>query len=77
MTYYSEKKDIKNGQNPVTSTRYGNREDMEYQYCLYRANAVRNEGDNNISSVEWGTVEDGVIERKVYAKDNTPEPAQE
>lgn len=75
MTYYAERKSIKDGSNPTTVNKYGSRVDMEYQYCLFRASAVKNEAENNVDAIEWGTVEGGMIERKVYV--NAPEPTEE
>ena len=78
MTYYAERKSIKTGISPTTVNKYGTHEDMEYQYCLFRASAVKNEADNDIDAIEWGTVERGVIERKIYMKsENTSSNEEE
>lgn len=77
MTYYAQRKSIENGVPQTVNNRYGDRREMERQYHLYCANAC--EGTENpfdVDSIEWGTVEGGVIERKVYTKP-TPEPEQE
>ena len=39
---------------------------MEYQFHLYCASAVKNDAGNEMDSIEWGTLENGVIERKRY-----------
>ena len=77
MIYYAQKKAIKNGEPVAPSNRYGTKKDMEYQYYLYCANSVQNNDDNDISSVEWGTIEQGVIERKRWLKEVEPEPEVE
>lgn len=81
MMYYSQKKSIKDGVAQTPNNRYGTEKEMEYQYCLYRASAVKNDADEELISVEWGTIEGGAIERKVYTKpipDMTPpEPEPE
>lgn len=72
MTYYSQRKSIINGEPQAINNRYGDRRAMERQFHLYCANAC--DGEENpydIDSIEWGTVEGGVIERKLYIKDAT------
>ena len=76
MTYYSQKKSIKNGVPQTVNNRYGNQTEMEYQYCLYRASAVKNDAEEELISVEWGSLEQGAIERKVYIMPQ-PEPEPE
>ena len=68
MTYYAQRKSIKNGEPQAVNNRYGARADMERQYHLYCASAATNEADNDVDSIEWGTVEHGTIERKVWVK---------
>lgn len=75
MTYYAQRKSVLNGEPQTVNNRFGTRREMERQYCLYRANAC--DGDDfpfDLDSIEWGTVENGVIERIVYAKNVQPEP---
>ena len=77
MTYYAERKSILNGQTQPINSRFGDRRQMERQFHLYCANAC--DGDEapfDIDSIEWGTVEGGVIERKCYIKQPEPEPAE-
>lgn len=81
LTYYAQRKSVLNGQPQTINNRYGNKREMERQYHLYCANAC--DGENypfDIDSIEWGTVEHGMIERKVYIKDepeSEPEPTPE
>lgn len=75
MTYYSQRKSILNGEPQAVTNKYGNRRQMERQFHLFCANA--NDGDEyqfDVDSIEWGTVEGGAVERKVYTK---PEPEPE
>ena len=69
MTYYAQRKSILNDEPQAIVNKYGNQRQMERQFHLFCANA--NDGEEyqyDIDSVEWGTVEGGVIERKVYHK---------
>lgn len=69
MIYYAQRKSIKNGTPETINNRYGTRRTMERQFHLFCANA--NDGENfpfDVDSIEWGTVENGVIERKLYVK---------
>ena len=77
MTYYSQRKSILNGEPQAIVNKYGNRRQMERQFHLFCASA--NDGDEyqfDTDSIEWGTVEGGAIDRKVYTKP-TPEPVQD
>ena len=76
MTYYAQRKSIKNGEPQTINNRYGTRADMERQYHLYCASACTNADGYEVDSIEWGTVEHGVIERKCYVKQPEPEPAE-
>ena len=50
---------------------------MEYQFHLFCASAVKTDV-RDLDSIEWGTIEGGAIERKVYAKPTTePEEVTE
>lgn len=69
MTYYAQRKSIKNGEPQTINNRYGTRADMERQYHLYCASACTNADGYEVDSIEWGTVEHGVIERKCYIKE--------
>ena len=74
MTYYAQRKSIKNGEPQTVNNRYGERPDMERQFHLYCASACTNADQNEADSIEWGTVEAGVLERKYYTH---PAPAPE
>lgn len=76
MTYYAQRKSIKNGEPQAVNNRFGNRQEMERQYHLYCASACTNADENDMDSIEWGTVEGGVIERKFYYQIQ-PEPEEE
>lgn len=74
MTYYSQRKSIKDGAAVAPNNRYGERREMERQFHLYCASACTNEAGNELDEVEWGTLERGVIERKVWVNEVEPEP---
>jgi hypothetical protein len=78
MTYYSQRKSILNGQPQTVNNRYGTRREMERQFHLYCANAC--DGQDfpfDVDSIEWGTLELGVIERKVYVKQSPEQEPEE
>ena len=75
MMYYSQRKSIKNGEAQAINNRFGERADMERQYHLYCASAATNEAQNDVDSIEWGTIEQGAIERKVWNWE-TPEEVE-
>ncbi len=80
MTYYSQRKSIKNGVAVAPNNRYGERNEMEWQFHLYCASACTNADENELDSIEWGTLEQGIIERKTYnhpAPEPEPEPEPE
>lgn len=64
MTYYAQRKSIKGGEPQTVNNRYGTRAEMERQFHLYCASAATNADENDVDSVEWGTIENGAIERK-------------
>ena len=77
MTYYSQRKSILNDEPQTINNRYGSQREMERQYHLFCANACDGaENPFDVDAIEWGTVEGGVIERKVYRK-LEPEEAEE
>ena len=76
MTYYAQRKSIKNNEPQPVNNRFGTRPEMERQYHLYCASACTNADDFDTDSIEWGTVEHGVIERKCYVKEVEPEPEE-
>lgn len=65
MTYYAIRWSIKDG---VTShnERTGEKAAMERQFHLYCASCATNEAGNQYDAVEWGTVEGGRLDRKVW-----------
>ena len=76
MTYYAQRKTVLNGQPQPITNKYGTQRAMQRQFHLFCANAL--DGDefvNDVDCIEWGTIEGGAIERKVYAKP-TPEPEE-
>ena len=76
MTYYAQRKSVNNGETQPIVNKYGTQAEMEYQFHLFCASAVKTDV-RDIDSIEWGTVEGGAIERKVYAKPTTePEPTE-
>lgn len=80
MTYYAQRKSIKGGQPVAVNNRYGERQEMERQYHLYCASAATNVDGNTVDSIEWGTIEQGVIERKVWiapVEEAPTEPVEE
>jgi len=66
MTYYSQRKSIKDGQPQTINNRYGTRPEMERQYHLYCASAATNADGFEVDAVEWGTIEQGPVERRVW-----------
>lgn len=77
MTYYAQRKSILNGEPQTVNNRFGERRAMERQFHLYCASACDGaEYPFDVDSIEWGTIENGAIERKVYIKP-VPEPEPE
>ena len=75
MTYYAQRKSIKNGQPVAPNNRYGAYSEMLRQYFLYCAAAATNADENEYDSIEFGTIEGGIL--KVERFDNTPETPAE
>lgn len=74
MMYYSQRKSILNDQPQSVVNKYGDQRQMERQYHLFCANACDGtENPFDVDSIEWGTVEGGAIDRKLYRKP-IPEP---
>lgn len=69
MIYYAYKQAVKDGKVTVTNKSSEKKDDMEHQYCLFRANSVKNEDDNDMSVCEWGSITGGMYERKIYQKE--------
>jgi len=66
MTYYAQRKSIKAGTPQTINNRYGDRAEMERQFHLFCASAATNADGYDVDSIEWGTIEQGVLERKVW-----------
>lgn len=75
MTFYAERKSINEGNVQPVVYKTGTQQEMEYQFHLFCASAVKTDV-RDIDSIEWGTVEQGVIERKKYTRP-APEPEEE
>ena len=75
MTYYSQRKSIKDNAPQTPNNRYGTRQEMERQYHLYCASACSSD-EFDVDAIEWGTIEHGVIEKKVYMKQVNIEPEE-
>lgn len=72
MTYYAQRKSILNGEPQTVVNKYGTRREMERQFHLFCANAC--DGEEFVfdaDAIEWGTVEQGALERVMYRR---PEP---
>lgn len=78
MMYYAERKKVNDGQAIAPAYHTSENQDaMERQFHLHCANVLdSNNPRNDLDVVEWGTIEGGVIERKVYRKP-APEPEPE
>ena len=81
MTYYAQRKSIKDGAPITPNNRYGTREEMERQFHLYCASACIHTDQYEVDAIEWGTIEQGAIERKKYtytppAPEPEPEPEE-
>ena len=76
MTYYAERKSIKDEVVQPVVYKTGERNEMEYQFHLFCASAVKTDV-RDLDSIEWGTIEQGVIERKKYVKPVEPKPTPE
>jgi len=77
MTYYAQRKSIKDGTTLPINNRFGTMAEMERQYHLYCASAATNADGNEVDAVEWGTIEQGAVERKVWTHEVQPEPEPE
>lgn len=66
MTYYAQRKSVKDGVPIAPNNRYGDHDDMERQFHLYCASACIHTDQYEVDAIEWGTIEQGVIERKKY-----------
>lgn len=72
--YYAQRKSVKDDTPTAPVNKYGTRDDMQYQYFLFCANSVKNNDGNDLDLVEWGTVEQGALEKRSF---NHPQPEPE
>ena len=72
LHFYATRRTVKGG-NPQTPANYpySTRNEAERQFYLLCASAIANTDENDAVSVEYGTIEQGSIERKFW--DFTPE----
>lgn len=70
MIYYAIRRSIKDGV-PSSNERTGEKAAMERQFHLYCASCATNEAENAFDAVEFGTLEGGKLDRKVW--DHTAE----
>lgn len=78
MTFYSQRKSIKNGEPQTPNNRFGTYSEMLRQYFLYCASAATNESANDYDAVEFGTIEGGVLKTERFDNtQNQPEPEGE
>ena len=75
-TYYAQRKSKKGGIAQPVNNRFGTREEMERQFHLYCASAATNADGFEVDAVEWGTIEQGAVERKAWTHEVQPEPAE-
>ena len=77
--YYAQRKEVKNGAGKTPSNYYyETRNEAEKQFYLLCSNAIENKETRDMVSVEYGTVEHGVIERKAWIfPQPVPEPEAE
>lgn len=66
MTYYAIRWSIKNGTASHNERISEVKADMERQFHLYCASASTNADENDFDAVEFGTIEGGKLERKVW-----------
>ena len=76
MTFYAERKSINEGNVQPVVYKTGTQAEMEYQFHLFCASAVKTD-IRDLDSIEWGTVEQGVIERMKYTRPVEPEEVDE
>lgn len=75
--YYAQRKEIKNGAGQTPANYYyATNNEAERQYHLLCANALANAEERDLVTVEYGTLEHGIIERKCWDF-RVPEPELE
>ena len=75
LHFYAMKRAVKNG-TPQTPANYpyNTREEAERQFYLLCASAIANADGNDCCAVEYGTIEQGKIDRKYWEFPAEPEP---
>lgn len=75
--YYSERKRVNEGSAIAPVYHAGEKDAMERQFHLNCANVLDPTNPrNDLDVCEWGTVEKGAIEHRVYRKPYEPEPEE-
>lgn len=77
LHYYARRQSIQNDTPQTITNKNGTQRQMERQYHLFCANALDGEDyPFDVDAIEWGTLEGGAIERKLYRKAVPEEPAE-
>lgn len=79
LHYYAQRKCLNSEGTPQTPANYPytDRREAERQYYLLNAAACQNTDNYQMISIELGTIELGVIERRFYDYTPAPEPEPE
>ena len=75
MTYYAQRKSIKN-ETVTFSNRTGAKPDMLRQYFLYCASAATNVDGNDYDFIDFGTVERGAEKSEKFNQPAPPAPEE-
>ena len=73
MTYYAQRKSIKN-ENVTFNNRTGEKKEMLRQYFLYCAASATNVDGNDYDYVEYGTIERGPTKNEMFKQEPAPAP---
>ena len=79
LHFYAMKRAVKNG-TPQTPANYpyASRAEAERQFYLLCASAIANSDENDCIAVEYGTIEQGKVERRFWDfAEPAPEPEEE
>ena len=76
MTFYAQRKSIKNGTTTFNQRTDTDRNAMLRQYFLYCASAATNEQGNEFDYIDFGTVEQGAVKHEAFTQP-APEPETE
>ena len=67
LHFYAQRKTVKGGSGVTPANYYyETRNEAERQFYLLCASAIANTDGNDLVSVEYGTVEQGAVERKFW-----------